>query len=885
MSAPARSAPREHAKLRVTLAAASLCREAELPGFEEISDYASESYNLAVLVLKAAALADHDLVGRVAVEVVDLAVPWDGARLPGAAVETVVGTRPDVLGLSCYCWSLDALADLAADVVGACPGAFVVAGGPAAGPVASEVLAAHPAIDAVATGEGERTFVALLRALLDGGPLCEVPGLCSRGPDGEPVASEASLAPVDLATLPSPYRAGAVAAPPRSLLLETSRGCRYHCRFCSWVSSTRRLRYASLDSIEADLRWAVERGIGSVKLVDTAVNFETDRLAALVAAVARADPGRALRFSYFLKAELLDAAQLDLLRGLPSAELIVGIESVDDEVRRAAGKPRLDLRAFELLLERLADVGPVTLSFVMGLPGDNAEVLARSLDWAIDLDARRPGRLHEICLFWLAVLPGSKLRAERVARGYRLAARGTPYLLESLEHSADDLLQMARVAAERHYAHPALRIETFHRAYLTQDAPVASGPPIARRAADARPLALLVGAAGAPSSLDLASAKAFAEADAGLRREWRVELASLGARGAGLDAAGARLDASDGRLVVVALEGLGDPEPVVEALGRAAPRAAVIVTHAGDTLVEAEEALRSIERADGVVSGELERPVAELLRGGLDRAAGLVRRDGSGVAAGPPLEPVADLDLIPSPFQWGLVCVRDAEPALMRLGRSGRVHGPRRVHGDLRWAIEQRLRHVLWLDPALPGALEALDAFVSAAARADPDGRLRHSYALPDVERGPALEILARLPARSIAVPVPRRDDADVRALASRSGAELVVEPRRLDPERVRALLRPWLDRPALEGWAIEGVELRGADAGTVLVTFAHERGARAAARLTRRPLLGVSVAVLPGRPRPPDADRLRLAAVLGRWIARGERFLLGRELVSDRSA
>jgi radical SAM superfamily enzyme YgiQ (UPF0313 family) len=702
-----RSGVRER-RLRVTLVAASVRREEELPGFEHVRDFASESYNLAIGSLAAAVAAEPDLAAAVSLELLDLDITWDRKHLPSDAADAVLATDPDVLGLSCYCWSVDTLLDLARRVRAARPGVLVVLGGPSAGPVAAELLVGHTEVDAVVLGEGECTFVALLRALWRDEGLGLVPGLATRVPGGA-IVEAPEPPPLELAKLRSPYLDGTLAPKGSSILLETSRGCRFRCRFCSWMGGGRTLRYRPIEAIEADLAWAKDHGLDTVKLTDTAINFHDDRLDALTAAVRRVDPSR-LRLTYFLKQELLTRRQAELLARVPAEEVIIGVESLVPAVRRAIGKPPLALRELEDKLELLSGVGPVTLSLILGLPHDTVDGLVSSLEQVLEIHARHPGWIHVICLFWLAVLPGSRLHRDRSALGYRLLEGETPYLLESREHSPDDLLAMARASAELHYRNPTLRVEYFHKEALAQDAPRHERRgTIRRRVVDGRRRAVLLGwrhpelgpGSGRSGHLEIARIAAFAEADGEVRRAWRLELVvperhgALGAREVDdlvdLDPELILVWAGPGELVDVALR----------TLRSTLPRARLLL----------------------VCRAELEQSASDIVLSGAagPRFLTLLRSE---IGLGGSSEPATSA---PSPYQWGMVH-EPGDTVFLELADGSRAHAPDRVFGDVRWAIEQRYRHICWIDPEVPRDPDVRRGLLDAIRRADPGSLIEHHF-------------------------------------------------------------------------------------------------------------------------------------------------------------
>lgn len=833
-------------KLEITLVGASILRESELPGYESISDFASESFNLAIASIKASVQSQADLADRVRVRLADFDVSWDRKTLGEAEADHVSRHEPDVVGLSCYCWSLDTLLDLASHLRRRLPRALIVLGGPSAGPDAELLLRSHPAVDAVVRGEGEDAFVSLLRARLSGEALHGVPGLSWRAPSGEIAHNDLPERPVDLEMLPSVYRSGVMHPGGASMFLETSRGCRFRCRFCSWMGGGRRLRYVPIDHVEADLRWAVDHDVRSVKLADTAINFHTDRLGELAEALRRADPGGKVRLTYFLKPELLTEQQVRLLERIPSEEIIVGVESLTPAARKAAGKPPFDPDAFERQMAWLSRVGPVTVSFILGLPGDSLDGLARTLDWIVAFDETHPGLLHVICLFWLAVLPGAALHQNRERLGLRLMPRETPYLLQSHEHTPDDLLRMARRSIEMHYGHPKLRVEYFHKEYLMQDAPAEDRKvSIPRVERDDRSCAVLVGAADPemersfgvrPYDLDVCYLEAFVEGRDEIRRRWRTEVVHATGEDS-LEATLARVEAQAPSWVLWTLREVPSPRLAARLDALAHRTGATLVIHGARNADEARRSLEAVGAARLATVGEAEHTLARLLGGEKD-PPGLLIASSSGFRDTGPPELVEDLDTLPSPFQWGFV-QRPGPTIAMQLGRQGRCFGPERLYRDLRWAVEQRHDHVVWLDDPLPADAEVLRDLVASARRADPEGKVRHTYRVDGRHDAACIALLQRLPGPGPAVPWQR--------------------------DAVEAL-RPLGRTRALSGWELLSL---GSEGQEVHVLLRWQRSASVQVRLRGADPRNVRATVEVTGPRPPQRELRRLTQVVTRLLSR----------------
>ncbi len=197
---------------------------------------------------------------------------------------------PAVVLLSNYVWSIGADLDLARRARALCPQAVIVHGGPSTPKYPGDVerfFADHEGlVDVTVRGEGEQTLVALLAALGPTFPepdlrrLAGVAGLSYRDPDtGAVVRTEDRDRLADLDVLPSPYLTGEFDHLPieawnvpsglLGLIFESNRGCPYGCTFCDWGSSTlSRIRKFSMERVDAEMRWAAERGLHAWTITD-----------------------------------------------------------------------------------------------------------------------------------------------------------------------------------------------------------------------------------------------------------------------------------------------------------------------------------------------------------------------------------------------------------------------------------------------------------------------------------------------------------------------------------------------------------------------------------------------------------------------------------------
>jgi radical SAM superfamily enzyme YgiQ (UPF0313 family) len=191
-----------------------------------------------------------------------------------ALVTAIAEREPWLVGFTCYVWNIERTLWIARELKRVSPRVRIVLGGPEITGDNTWVLET-PAYDFAVIGEGEQTFAQLLLGLLDDEavPLVPIDGLYVPPPSGpryDPARRPPFRVPIpDLNALGSPYRAGILdVADERMLLLETTRGCVFKCKFCYYPKAYDKQYYLAPERVLADLRHAAERGAEEVVLLD-----------------------------------------------------------------------------------------------------------------------------------------------------------------------------------------------------------------------------------------------------------------------------------------------------------------------------------------------------------------------------------------------------------------------------------------------------------------------------------------------------------------------------------------------------------------------------------------------------------------------------------------
>src|SRR5947209_7103225 len=365
-----------------------------------------------------------------------------------ALVAALAECDPWMVGFTCYLWNIERTLWIARELKRQRPAVRIVLGGPEITADNAWVLET-PDYDFAAIGEGEQAFAQLLLGLLgDDVPPLPIAGLyvppTGTGSRYDPARHPAFRTPMpDLNQLRSPYLAGILdAADEQMLLLETTRGCVFKCKFCYYPKSYDKQYYLSRDNVLANLRHADERGAREVFLLDPTLNQRKD-FADLLRVLARRNPHR--RFSYFgeLRGEGITEQTAALLREANFTEVEVGLQSIDPEAQKQMDRKN-NLRAFERGVRAMLNEGiRVKVDLIVGLPGDTVESVRAGLHFLRD-----NGLYSDVQVFNLSILPGTAFRHEAAALGLAYQPRPPYYLLHTPALARTDLYELLYEAQE-----------------------------------------------------------------------------------------------------------------------------------------------------------------------------------------------------------------------------------------------------------------------------------------------------------------------------------------------------------------------------------------------------------------------------------------------------
>jgi radical SAM superfamily enzyme YgiQ (UPF0313 family) len=353
-------------------------------------------------------------------------------------LEEIILRNPAIVAGTLYLWNIERTLRLIRSLQTRQPGIRILLGGPEAA-MSHPFLFKESVADAIAVGEGETVFPALLKAFRSG---CQV--------DFSTVAVKTrrgyiwgrqSPAPVDLSRqLPPPDYAALRPDANGMAYLETSRGCPMSCTYCRYPHLRRTMSFLDPDDILRRVTALRRLGAKEIRLVDPTFNAHP-RFRDIIARLATLNRKGSLTFFAELNAERVTDLDAHLLAKARFTEIEVGVQSRDPKVlaliRRPTSLERLDAGIRRLLRQHIK----VTVDIMYGLPGQRVPDVRRSLNWAAKLRGANVQCLQTL------LLPGTELRDRRREWKLKYQPRPPYAVTRTLTMDTDDYRKVESLLA------------------------------------------------------------------------------------------------------------------------------------------------------------------------------------------------------------------------------------------------------------------------------------------------------------------------------------------------------------------------------------------------------------------------------------------------------
>jgi tRNA A37 methylthiotransferase MiaB len=357
------------------------------------------------------------------------------------------------------------------------PARPVIMGGAHVNACPQQVLA-DPNVDFVLLGEGERTLPELMAALKDG-RYSAIDSICGVGhkTNGKLHLPEHGDLIEDIETLPFPARdlidpARYTLGGKRLTMLVTSRGCPYHCTFCSiFLTAGRQFRTRSINSIIDEMKLCREKfGTEIFDIEDDNFSFDQKRAANILSAI-REEFGEGqieLLAMNGISAANISEPLIEEMKHTGFRALNLALVTSDKKQQRATKRPG-SASHFDRVVQKGAEAGIEMVNYlILGLPDSTIEEMLDSIIFLME----RPVLIGPSVFY---ATPGTESYRQCVERGLlpspELALqRSTCFPVETPNFSRRDLVTLFQLTRLLNFIKSRLDAQpTCNAAFMLQD--------------------------------------------------------------------------------------------------------------------------------------------------------------------------------------------------------------------------------------------------------------------------------------------------------------------------------------------------------------------------------------------------------------------------------
>ncbi len=296
---------------------------------------------------------------------------------------------PDIIGISFGTQIRFSTFDLARLIKKNFPGVPLVVGGPHPTLTSQDTLENIPEIDIVVRGEGEISFLNLVKEIEKKGSLENVKGISFRDKKGEIVHNPDETAIEDLDSLPLPardllpmerYEQTTNLSKKRSTNIMTSRGCPYRCVFCS-VSKQwgHRIRQRSAKNVVDEIEFLLKNYpfLEGIRFFDDTFTINKPRVLEICDEIIK----RKLSFVWECeaRANTIDSEIVQAMKRAGCEFIDLGVESGSNKILKNIKKDITVEQAIEAVkVIKKAGIG-LKIFIMHGLPGETYEDIKKTV--------------------------------------------------------------------------------------------------------------------------------------------------------------------------------------------------------------------------------------------------------------------------------------------------------------------------------------------------------------------------------------------------------------------------------------------------------------------------------------------------------------------------
>jgi anaerobic magnesium-protoporphyrin IX monomethyl ester cyclase len=299
-------------------------------------------------------------------------------------------TDADVIGLTAMTPTISTAMKIARYLKQASPGRKIVLGGAHATMLPMETMASAPEIDIIVRGEGDDTILEVLQALQGSQPLDRVAGITYRTESEiQTAADRASQVDMDSLPFPAyellpwqkycPHPPHGVSQPFAAVV--TSRGCPYHCAYCSKPVFGSRFRAQSPERVVAEMAYLRKQfGIREIAFYDDSFTLDSPRVHDICDKILGS--GLKIAWTCETRVNLVDKELLRHMKQAGCYAVAYGIESASPEIIRTLRKDTTIAQVEEAVRHGREAGLQIIGYFMLGSPGETPDTIRQTIDFA-----------------------------------------------------------------------------------------------------------------------------------------------------------------------------------------------------------------------------------------------------------------------------------------------------------------------------------------------------------------------------------------------------------------------------------------------------------------------------------------------------------------------
>ena len=339
--------------------------------------------------------------------------------------------QPAVVGFSTYIWNDAYNKKFAHELKKAYPDCVIVFGGHNILNDSPRQLDENPFIDFLIHGEGEITFCELLVELCTTQNFSNIQGLSFRGKDRRGIQNEARA--VGELDYPSPYLEGWFDEILEkddisfSALLETNRGCPFHCAYCDWGSIDLKMRTFPTERVIAELEYFSAHKIQFCFCIDSNFGlFKRDYEIVDAFLEIKEKTGYPEVFKC-CTTEGSGLSEFNINKKLNDSGVLKGaslaLQTLCNEALVNIGRHNMSIDRYRELTALYNEAGIPTYSeMIYGLPGETYESFTENLSFML-----QSGTTRGLFIHYCELLPNSRFAKRKNLEAFGIQTARIPY--------------------------------------------------------------------------------------------------------------------------------------------------------------------------------------------------------------------------------------------------------------------------------------------------------------------------------------------------------------------------------------------------------------------------------------------------------------------------